>query len=627
MTLTLSWKHKFWILIGAMLVGLILLTLSALRGLDQVTSSYAARGDATSYESASYALLVDWLKIESQSGNLRPSRVEGFQQQMSQLDQSAGQLAQQARGLGDQAVVTMADDIREQVADYVALREEWLAQSRELGLSNSEGLRGRLTYIIDDGLRRIGISILNEDINQAIAGQQDFLVNYNLEAAERVFEAVGKMQDLVRNMGWEDNDIGQSVQQFDDEFNRAYDLVQDIVALEARIATAGESLETTIEQQNASLQSGLIARTTASADNARQSSSWLILVTAIIVIAVLVLTLTQASRTLVRRLNEVVGLLTRVAGGDLTNRLQTGTNTRDEFNALGNASNQMMDDISGVIRQVIDGNRDLNTLQSELKELMIQMGRNSEQVEAQTEQTAAAVQEISHTAAEIVNLTNTVNEAAQVANDSAHNGSRVIKSSVDSMHELSMKIQQTHEQVTRLAQTGEKVNSIVDVINGLAEQTNLLALNAAIEAARAGEAGRGFSVVADEVRSLAEKTVNATSGIADIVASLNQETREIGALMQQGLEKAAEGETSAAEAATVIDRITDSIDSLAGDMKQVVSSVEGISATTEEIAQKVEQIHSNTLETRTIRSELEDHTRRLSDQADSLTRTSSRFRV
>lgn len=627
MTLSLSWKHKFLLLIGVMLIGLVLLTLSALRGLDQVTGSYAARSDATAYESSSYALLVDWLKIESLSGNLQPAGVDAYQRQMEQLNSNAAGLSRQAQTLNDASVVSMAEDIRARVATYVSLRQEWLVRSQELGLNNNEALRGRLTSAIDDGLRRIGISILDNDINQTISGLQNFLSSHQPEAAEQVHEAVGRMQDLVHDMSWENNDIGRSVQNFDRVFSQAYDLVEEITALESQIVEAGRTLEETIGQQNAGLQSGLIDRTTRTADNARQASSWLIIITSVIVILVLVLTLTQASRTLVRRLNDVVALLSRVAGGDLSGRLQTGTNERDEFNALGSASNQMMNDISGVLRQVIDGNQDLATLQGELRELMTRMTRNSEEVEAQTEQTAAAVQEIAHTAAEIANRTNTVNQAARVVNDSAHAGARVTRESVDSMHELSEKIRQTHEQVNHLSQTGEKVNSIVDVINVLAEQTNLLALNAAIEAARAGEAGRGFSVVADEVRSLAEKTVDATSGIAEIVASLNRETREISALMQEGLERAAESEASATEAAAVIDRITDSIDSLAGDMEQVVASVEGISATTEDIAQKVEQIHTSTLETRTIRSQLEDHTRRLSDQTDSLTRTSSRFRL
>jgi len=133
--------------------------------------------------------------------------------------------------------------------------------------------------------------------------------------------------------------------------------------------------------------------------------------------------------------------------------------------------------------------------------------------------------------------------------------------------------------------------------------------------------------VADEVRSLAEKTVSATAGIADIVDALNRETREIGALMEQGLQQANSGEESAGEAVVVIEKITQSIQSLASDMEQVVSSVEGISTTTEEIAQKVEHIHGSALESRTIRGHLEDHTRALGDCSESLNQASSGFRL
>ncbi|HBI79384.1 MAG TPA: methyl-accepting chemotaxis protein, partial [Marinobacter adhaerens] len=212
-----------------------------------------------------------------------------------------------------------------------------------------------------------------------------------------------------------------------------------------------------------------------------------------------------------------------------------------------------------------------------------------------------------HTAVDIAQYTQSVNDAVQSANGAAHSGAEVVRQSAKTMTELAERIQKTHDQVSQLSKTGEKVNSIVGVINGLAEQTNLLALNAAIEAARAGEAGRGFSVVADEVRSLAEKTVSATNGIAEIVESLNRETQAISRLMKEGLTSAGEGEESSREAAHSIEQITGSIQQLAGDMNQVVSSVEGISTTTEEIAQKVEQIHGHTRETSDIRQKLNAH--------------------
>jgi methyl-accepting chemotaxis protein len=345
------------------------------------------------------------------------------------------------------------------------------------------------------------------------------------------------------------------------------------------------------------------------------------------VLLVLVITLIAASRTLVRRLGEVVRLLSQAASGDLSQRLKPGRNPNDEFNQLGNAANQMFSDMSAVLKQVVEGNQAVAELQSELDTLIHKLGDNGERVEEETEQTATAVQEIAHTAVDIAQYTQSVNESAQSANAAAQAGTRVITRSADSMTALAGRIQQTHDQIGQLGKVGEKVNSIVGVINGLAEQTNLLALNAAIEAARAGEAGRGFSVVADEVRSLAEKTVSATNGIADIVKSLNNETNAITRLMEEGLASASDGKESANEAALSIDQISQAIDKLATDMNQVVGSIEGISTTTEEIAQKVEQIHGHTRETADIRQQLTRHVSRLSSQTQALTESTRRFQL
>ncbi|SES83927.1 methyl-accepting chemotaxis protein [Marinobacter segnicrescens] len=625
--LSLSWRQKFGLLIAATLVGLVLVALAALRGLDQVSESYEDRSSANRYQNASLTLWGEWLRVETLSNGLEADAVERYQQQLSALENQAEQLVTQAGAIYDEGIQATAAEIREQVSAYVTLRRQWLEQREALGLNPSSGIHGELTRAMDEGLRQISISIMNDDIELAMTTYSDYLNNFTPESAEQTHQAIDGMEETITNMDWGDNDLGLAVKAFAGAFERAEDQINAIIGTEQQLASLGSELEAVIERQNQSLETGLVASTTARAEQARDASAWLVIIVSGVVLVVLVVTLTQASRTLVGRLKDAATLLSRVAAGDLSERLQIGRNPNDEFNALGGASNQMVDDVSGVIREVLDGNRDLARLQDELQQLVRQMSSNSEQVEAQTEQAAAAVQEISHTASDIAKLTNTVNQSTQQASEAASHGATVVRSNGEIMQDLSGKIRQTHEQVKSLSKTGEKVNTIVDTINGLAEQTNLLALNAAIEAARAGEAGRGFSVVADEVRSLAEKTVSATAGIADIVDALNRETREIGALMEQGLQQANSGEESAGEAVVVIEKITQSIQSLASDMEQVVSSVEGISTTTEEIAQKVEHIHGSALESRTIRGHLEDHTRALGDCSESLNQASSGFRL
>ena len=625
--MALSWKQKFLLLIVATLIGLAIATLASLSGLGRVSDAYEAQSEARAYESASLTLLNDWLGLERMSESLEPNQVETYQERLASLATQSSALNESAQTLPGDAVKTTAQQIHKQVAEYTRLRTQWLALSQQLGLTPSDGLRATMSSAIDERLRQISISIFNDDINTIASTYRDYLATFDATYAQTTREALERMQATVTEMDWQEIDIGKAVQAFDDAFSDAETLIADLSAIENQLASAGTRIRNLISEQNTLLRREIIVATSEQADAARTASTWLIVATAAAVVIILVLTLTTASSTLVRRLNETVNLLTRVAGGDLSQRLEPGRNPNDEFNRLGQAANKMLDDVSDVIGQVVEGNRTLSVLQTELNALIDQMGKNGEQVEDETEQTATAVQEISHTAVDIAQYTQSVNDAVQSANGAAHSGAEVVRRSAKTMTELAERIQKTHDQVSQLSKTGEKVNSIVGVINGLAEQTNLLALNAAIEAARAGEAGRGFSVVADEVRSLAEKTVSATNGIADIVESLNRETQAISGLMKEGLKSAGEGEESSKEAAHSIEQITSSIQQLAGDMNQVVSSVEGISTTTEEIAQKVEQIHGHTRETADIRQKLNAHIERLSSQVTALTQASQGFRL
>ena len=625
--MALSWKQKFLLLIVATLIGLAIATLASLSGLGKVSDAYEARSEARAYESASLTLLNDWLALERTSENLEPNQVENYQERLASLAVQSSALSESAGTLPGDAVKTTAQQIQEQVVEYTRLRTEWLALNQQLGLTPSSGLRATMSEAINDRLRQISISIFNDDINTIASTYRDYLSTFDPTYAESTREALARMQTTVTEMDWQEIDIGQAVQAFANAFSDAESLIANLSAIENQLSATGTRIRDLIAEQNTLLRQDIIVATSQQAEEARAASTWLIIATAAAVVIILILTLTTASRTLVKRLNETVNLLTRVAGGDLSQRLEPGRNPNDEFNRLGEAANKMLDDVSDVIGQVVEGNRTLSSLQVELDALVEQMGRNGEQVEDETEQTATAVQEISHTAVDIAQYTQSVNDAVQSANGAAHSGAEVVRQSAKTMTELAERIQKTHDQVSQLSKTGEKVNSIVGVINGLAEQTNLLALNAAIEAARAGEAGRGFSVVADEVRSLAEKTVSATNGIAEIVESLNRETQAISRLMKEGLTSAGEGEESSREAAHSIEQITGSIQQLAGDMNQVVSSVEGISTTTEEIAQKVEQIHGHTRETSDIRQKLNAHIGRLSSQVTTLTQASQGFRL
>jgi len=626
MPLFLSWKQKFRLLILITLSSLALMTAASFWASQTLGNALQARENATAYAGASAALMNQWLKLGAQRRRLTPDDETRFQDDLTALATRSRQYAERAAGLGDDAVIGSSRQIDELLQEDIRLQHSWLEQSHELGLTPFDGQRARLAES-GKGLERVSISLIQESIAEALSNQRDYLATFDGTYAERVRTALADLQARIVELEWQDSQVGKAVAAYSADFAAADAMIQRIAATERHLSDQGRQIENSIEAQGVHLQQNLLANATRQAEQARSTANWAMGLTFVLVSLFMLLTLGRASRLLMAQLERVNRLLAQVAAGNLTARIDVGQNHRDEFNQLGSASNQMTQGIAGVIRQVLDGNQQLNQLHSYLNDAMRRLEENSTQVEMQTEQAASASQQISATVHEMAQRTTDVGNATQAAYQSARNGASVINASADNMRCLSRLIQDSHAQVSALSQSSTRVTSIIDVINGLADQTNLLALNAAIEAARAGEAGRGFSVVADEVRSLAQKTVAATTDIAVIVNELRQQTQQIDQLMNSGLDLAMQSERSSAEVAQAIGGITGSMEHLSAEMNQVVVAIEQISCTTEEIAAKVEDINLHTGKTKTLRLSLDEHTQGLSRQVEALNHSAGQFRI
>ncbi len=626
MQLLLSWKQKFRLLIIVTLVSLLLMAASSFWASQRLSSALQAREKVTAYSGASFALMNAWLKLAPLRQGLTAENQDNFAERLDELEQRAGQLVLQARDLGQEAIDQQAGQIERLMLDETRLQREWLTLNQQLGLSPLTGKRQALTESAAK-LEPINIGLIRPFIATAIASQRDYLATFDKGYAEKTETAIADMQAQVAQLDWQNNQIGQAVTVFAEAFGKAHVLIQKIHDIDAQLSNLGKQFEQRFEEQDVMLREGLLASTTRQAQQARRSSHWIMGLSFAGVALLLLITLSQASRSLIRQLHEVTRLLSQVASGNLTGILPVGRNPKDEFNQLAAACNQMIQGIGHIVHQVIEANRELPQLHGHLNQAMQRLGDNSDQVEQQTEQAASASQQISATINEMAQRSSDVGNATHSAYESARKGSDIIDASVSSMDRLSQLIQATHAQVTLLSHSSGKVAGIIDVINSLADQTNLLALNAAIEAARAGDAGRGFSVVADEVRSLAQKTVAATTDITRIVGEFKQQAQSMDELMTSGLSLAAENERHAGQVAGAIGDITQSMERLTGEMNQVVVAIEEISSTTEDIAAKMEDINVHTGETKGLRLTLERHTQGLSAQVEALSRSARQFQL
>lgn len=293
---------------------------------------------------------------------------------------------------------------------------------------------------------------------------------------------------------------------------------------------------------------------------------------------------------LARPARQLVGMLNEVArgDGDLTRRLPV--ERADEFGAIAAGFNAFLDKLQGMIREVVGSVQQVTDAAENTADIAMRTNDGVQKQLAEIELVATAVAEMTATAQDVARNASLAAEAAGNANGSASHGREVVQQTAATIQQLSADIQQAVQTVESLARDSENITSILDVIRGIAEQTNLLALNAAIEAARAGEHGRGFAVVADEVRNLALKTQASTEEIQQMIEQLQNGTRQTVRIMEQSRARTGESVLQAEEADAALMSITQAV-SVINDMNiQIASAAEQQSAVTEDINRNVANI-------------------------------------
>jgi len=313
----------------------------------------------------------------------------------------------------------------------------------------------------------------------------------------------------------------------------------------------------------------------------------------IIVVLVLALLLGGYSglvivRTIGSATQSLVEASSRLADGDLTARvslLESEEMVRmgDSFNRIGESFHTLIGDMKGNMEH-------LAVAAEQLLQTSGEMANGSENVATQIGAIATASEEMAATSTEIAHNCLTVAENSRQANDAALNGARVVQASVEIMNSIAERVRETARTVEGLGSRSDQIGEIVGTIEDIADQTNLLALNAAIEAARAGEQGRGFAVVADEVRALAERTAKATREIGEMIRSIQDETRAVVTSMDDGVREVEKGTCEAARSGSALQEIIDQINNLNVRVNEIATAAEEQTATTNEISSNILQI-------------------------------------
>jgi methyl-accepting chemotaxis protein len=312
----------------------------------------------------------------------------------------------------------------------------------------------------------------------------------------------------------------------------------------------------------------------------------------ILVVALLVINLLMIAfwRIMQSSFNEMVECLKDIASGDgdLSKRLVVkGT---DELAQAAHWLNQFIEKISHTISEVIGTTSTLSSATSELNSTADQMATSAEEVACQASTVATASEEMAATSNDIANNCHLAAQSAQLAVDTTQQGFDVVKHTVDGIRDRGERTKRNAQAVSSLGERSDQIGAIVATIEDIADQTNLLALNAAIEAARAGEQGRGFAVVADEVRALADRTTRATKEISEMIKAIQNETRQAIVSMEEGVKGTEKGAAEATQLETALQKIMEQVNAVTMQVSQIATAAEEQTATTSEITNNIHRI-------------------------------------
>ncbi len=280
--------------------------------------------------------------------------------------------------------------------------------------------------------------------------------------------------------------------------------------------------------------------------------------------------------------------LRRVTQGDLTGRIDLDSS--DEIGEMVRDVNALTETLHETIKQIATSSNDVSSAAAMLDNATEQMATGVEEAAMQVNSVATASEEMSKTTSEIAQNCVIAAKSSQEASDSANTGETIITETIDVMNRINSNVRDSAQIIRELGQRSDQIGEVVGLINDVADQTNLLALNAAIEAARAGEHGRGFAVVADEVRKLAERTTQATQEIRQTIQSMQLETKKAVVSMEEGVKDVGQGAIEAQKSGDALKHILNQITKVTTEINQIAVASEEETATTNEIASSIQQI-------------------------------------
>ena len=586
-----SVKSKLGVGFGLVLLLTLMITFTGWSGLSGVISRGDKLGFISSVNELTKDLRLARLDYEMRRGEQGPAAVNALLVQLEAgLKTAAGMIDQPADNL-------LVDDQLAAVEQYRRAFEAMVQAG-----ANRENARSKLGDTADNAVLKVGeiekallqgdsvtqfnsVVDLSKLIQQARFQVRGYTYSGKVEAEQPALDAIDNALKKIASLN------GQVPDQYSTNLQQASVSLQ---AYRAAVSQYRDSQVASVAAMKIMAEQGdilldrskkLTASQTVVRDNDAAQAKQMLALATVLALAFGLIAAWAITRQIIIPLNQTLKVAERVASGDLSHNLDSAR--QDELGQLQRAMQSMTVGLRELIGGISDGVTQIASAAEQLSAVTEQTsaGVNSQKVE--TDQVATAMNEMAATVQEVARNAEEASEAAVAADQQAREGDKVVGEAIAQIERLASEVGNSTVAMGDLKRESDKIGSVLDVIKSVAQQTNLLALNAAIEAARAGEAGRGFAVVADEVRSLALRTQKSTEEIEELIVGLQSGTQQVATIMDNSRDLTDSSVELTRRAGSALASITRTVSTIQAMNSQIATAAEQQSAVAEEINRSV----------------------------------------
>ncbi|MFC1237235.1 methyl-accepting chemotaxis protein [Vibrio sp. F74] len=618
-----SQKEKIWIVLGVLIVGFIGLAAYTSNSFKAMNSEYRLSIDVTNGSNEIEQTQVNLFKLANSLMTMNSEKVEAVKQSLSVI-QNKGQINREY--LNNVGMENRANELTSLIERYQNTVEPWLVLRRELGFNADDGKLGRLkkiAVIIEQKIAETGMVTLNSDFQTMIKAQQNYLLTpseQNLKLFNRAKAGFKNMSNTYAMLELYEKEL----EAFSVTFEQVSVLSGQLSNIESDLYANQDVLLTAVEQITTEL-AAISERYQNSASATADVSLWSVLIACIVLAVITIVIFITLSLSITRSLNQTNTALDSISKGNLSVRLPVTLNNKDEFNQLSMAINQTCENLTELVREVQSNSDALSLNAKELNRGIERVVVGQSKAIEQTHILASATEEVSVTTKEVSNSLERVSVVSKSSAQSADDGGKIITLAIESIEQVGSILTLAATHIQQLESASNKIDSVMDIINGIAEQTNLLALNAAIEAARAGEQGRGFAVVADEVRNLAVRTVEAVSEISGTIETLQTESGEVIQYINKSQKSMEAGRQNGHDAVQALSEITNKAEEASQQTDMIFSSIRELAITSQSMADSMSQISTSMSSIALSNNELKQTSQRVDKRSTTLNQKCLKF--